>query len=205
MPTTPTGCARRACVRSAVDGLPVSVKDLFDVAGDVTRAGSKLLAGAAPAAADAPAVARLRAAGAVIVGRTNMVEFAFGATASIRTTARRRIRGTGKTGRVPGGSSSGAAVAQADGMCVMALGTRHARLDPPARGAVRRRRLQADAAARAARGRVPAFLHARFDRPAREHRGLLRRLRRDPRRRADAALPTLAAKGLRLLVPRSVR
>src|SRR6187431_2989460 len=63
-------------VRSAVDGLPVSVKDLFDVGGDVTRAGSKLLANAPAASADAPAVARLRAAGAVIVGRTNMVEFA---------------------------------------------------------------------------------------------------------------------------------
>jgi aspartyl-tRNA(Asn)/glutamyl-tRNA(Gln) amidotransferase subunit A len=56
-------------VRSPVDGLPVSVKDLFDVGGDVTRAGSRLLAGAAPAERDAPAVARLRAAGAVIVGR----------------------------------------------------------------------------------------------------------------------------------------
>src|SRR6188508_408438 len=51
-------------VRSAVDGLPVSVKDLFDVGGDVTRAGSKVLA--ALAATDAPAIARLRAAGAVI-------------------------------------------------------------------------------------------------------------------------------------------
>ena len=67
-------------VRSPVDGLPVSVKDLFDVGGDVTRAGSKLLADAPPAARDAPPVARLRAAGAPIVGRTNMVEFAFGTT-----------------------------------------------------------------------------------------------------------------------------
>src|SRR5512147_1545705 len=64
---------RQGVVRSGVEGMPVSVKDLFDVAGDVTRAGSKLLAGAAPARQDAPAVARLRAAGAVIVGRTNMV------------------------------------------------------------------------------------------------------------------------------------
>src|SRR5579885_2844897 len=71
---------RKAGVRrSAIDGLPVSLKDLFDVAGQTTRAGSKLLDGAPPAAADAPAVARLRAAGAVFVGRTNMVEFAFGA------------------------------------------------------------------------------------------------------------------------------
>src|SRR5215217_7585834 len=67
---------RAGIVRSAVDGIPISVKDLYDVAGDVTRAGSKVLDDAAPAAVDAPAVARLRAAGAVIVGRTNMVEFA---------------------------------------------------------------------------------------------------------------------------------
>jgi len=107
--------------RSPVDGLPVSLKDLFDVAGDVTRAGSKLLN--LKANSDAAAVARLRAAGAVFVGRTNMVEFAFG------TTGINPHYGTPKnpwdraTGRIPGGSSSGAAVAQADGMCVMALGS----------------------------------------------------------------------------------
>ena len=119
-------------VRSAVDGLPVSVKDLFDVGGDVTRAGSKLLTDAPAAPADAPAVATLRAAGAVIVGRTNMVEFAFGAVGT------NPHYGTPKNpwdrpktsdaqgrlgGRVPGGSSSGAAVAVADGMCVMGLGS----------------------------------------------------------------------------------
>ena len=107
--------------RSLVDGLPVSLKDLFDVAGDVTRAGSKVHQ--VKAQSDAPAVARLRAAGAVFVGRTNMVEFAFG------TTGLNPHYGTPKnpwdraTGRAPGGSSSGAGVAQADGMCVMALGT----------------------------------------------------------------------------------
>jgi len=107
--------------RSPVDGLPVSLKDLFDVAGDLTRAGSKILN--AKAEKDAAAVARLRAAGAVFVGRTNMVEFAFG------TTGINPHYGTPKnpfdraTGRIPGGSSSGAAVAQADGMCVMALGS----------------------------------------------------------------------------------
>ena len=58
-------------------GLAVSVKDLFDVEGETTAAGSTLLADAPPAAADAPAVARLRAAGAAFVGRTNMSEFAF--------------------------------------------------------------------------------------------------------------------------------
>src|SRR5688500_633797 len=58
-------------------GWPVSIKDLFDMEGVVTTAGSTALADASPAAADAPSVARLRAAGALVVGRTNMTEFAF--------------------------------------------------------------------------------------------------------------------------------
>ncbi len=114
---------RAGVVRSPVEGLPVSVKDLYDVGGDVTRAGSKLLADAPPALADAPAVARLRAAGAVIVGRTNMVEFAFGTTGLNPHYGTPKNPWDRETGRVPGGSSSGAAVAQADGMCVMALGS----------------------------------------------------------------------------------
>ena len=114
---------RAGIARSPVDGLPVSVKDLYDVGGDVTRAGSKLLAGAPPATADAPAVARLRAAGAVIVGRTNMVEFAFGTTGLNPHYGTPKNPWDRKTGRVPGGSSSGAAVAVADGMCVMGLGS----------------------------------------------------------------------------------
>jgi aspartyl-tRNA(Asn)/glutamyl-tRNA(Gln) amidotransferase subunit A len=115
---------RKAGVRrSLVDGLPVSLKDLFDVAGDVTRAGSKVLAGAPPAARDAAAVARLRAAGAVFVGRTNMVEFAFGGVGTNAHYGTPKNPWDRGTGRVPGGSSSGAAVAQADGMCAMALGS----------------------------------------------------------------------------------
>lgn len=115
---------RKAGVRrSAVDGLPISVKDLFDVAGEVTRAGSKILADAPAAAADAPAVARLRAAGAILVGRSNMVEFAFGAVGTNPHYGTPRNPWDRKTGRVPGGSSSGAAVAVADGMCVMGLGS----------------------------------------------------------------------------------
>ena len=109
--------------RSAVDGLPVSVKDLFDVAGDVTRAGSKVLTDAPAAAADAPVIARLRAVGAVIIGRTNMVEFAFGAVGTNPHYGTPKSPWDRKTGRVPGGSSSGAAVSVADGMCVMGLGT----------------------------------------------------------------------------------
>jgi aspartyl-tRNA(Asn)/glutamyl-tRNA(Gln) amidotransferase subunit A len=118
--------------RSRIDGLPVSLKDLYDVAGEVTRAGSKILAKEAPAKADATAVARLRAAGAIFVGRTNMVEFAFGGVGlnphygtPKNPFDRQRVGPDGASwgGRVPGGSSSGAAVAQADGMCVMALGS----------------------------------------------------------------------------------
>src|SRR5258706_1988509 len=110
-------------LRSPVDGLPGSVKDPFDVGGDVTRAGSTLLAGAPAAQADAPAVARLRAAGAVIVGRSNMVEFAFGAVGTNPHYGTPKNPWDRASGRVPGGSSSGAAVAVADGMCVMGLGS----------------------------------------------------------------------------------
>ncbi len=109
--------------RSAVEGLPVSLKDLFDVAGDLTRAGSRILEKNSPAKADAAAVARLRAAGAVFIGRTNMVEFAFGGVGLNPHYGTPKNPYDRKTGRVPGGSSSGAAVAQADGMCVMALGS----------------------------------------------------------------------------------
>src|SRR5450830_1201190 len=64
-------------VPSLLAGLPVSIKDLFDVQGEVTSAGSKALANAPAAKNDAPAVARLRHAGAILLGRTNMSEFAF--------------------------------------------------------------------------------------------------------------------------------
>ncbi|MCD6043890.1 MAG: amidase, partial [Burkholderiales bacterium] len=109
--------------RSPVDGLPVSLKDLFDVAGEVTRAGSRILEKSQAKRTDAAAVARLRAAGAVFIGRTNMVEFAFGGVGLNPHYGTPRNPWDRKAGRVPGGSSSGAAVAQADGMCVMALGS----------------------------------------------------------------------------------
>jgi aspartyl-tRNA(Asn)/glutamyl-tRNA(Gln) amidotransferase subunit A len=113
---------RKARVRrSPVDGLPVSLKDLFDVAGDVTRAGSRVYE--AHAERDAAAVARLRAAGAIFVGRTNMVEFAFGGVGLNPHYGTPKNPWDRKTGRVPGGSSSGAAVSVSDGMCVMGLGT----------------------------------------------------------------------------------
>ncbi len=108
---------------SPLHGIPVSLKDLLDVQGEVTRAGSKILDGAPPATQDAAIVARLRAAGAVLIGRTNMVEFAYGGigyNAHYGTPASPYDR---KTGRVPGGSSSGAAVSVADGMAHAAIGT----------------------------------------------------------------------------------
>ncbi|HET7363840.1 MAG TPA: amidase [Burkholderiales bacterium] len=111
----------RGVRRSPIDGLPVSLKDLFDVAGDVTRAGSKVLA--LQAKHDAGAVARLRAAGSIFIGRTNMVEFAFGGVGLNPHYGTPRNPWDRAAARVPGGSSSGAAVAQAEGMCVMALGT----------------------------------------------------------------------------------
>jgi aspartyl-tRNA(Asn)/glutamyl-tRNA(Gln) amidotransferase subunit A len=105
-----------------LDGAIVTIKDLFDVAGEITRAGSKVLdeEGKA-AAADAVVVRRLRAAGAIIVGKTNMSEFAFtaiGVNPHFGTPGNPADRA-----RVPGGSSSGAAVAVADGMCDIAIGT----------------------------------------------------------------------------------
>ena len=114
---------RAGIVRSAVEGIPISVKDLYDVAGDVTRAGSKVMDDEAPAAVDAPAVARLRAAGAVIAGRTNMVEFAFGGVGLNPHYGTPKNPYDRNTGRVPGGSSSGAAVSVADGLCAMGLGS----------------------------------------------------------------------------------
>src|SRR5437016_1326586 len=104
-----------------LDGAIVSIKDLFDVAGEPTRAGSKILVNAPPAAADAPAVRRLRRAGAVIVAKTNMTEFAFsgiGLNPHFGTPGNPADRA-----RVPGGSSSGAAVSAADDMCEIAIGT----------------------------------------------------------------------------------
>ena len=115
---------RRGSPRSAIDGRIVAVKDLFDVQGQVTWAGSRVLHDAAPARTDAPAVARLRCAGGLIIGKTNMTEFAYsgvGLNPHFGTPA--NPFGRGSIRRIPGGSSSGAAVAVADGMADIGLGT----------------------------------------------------------------------------------
>lgn len=106
---------------SPLDGKVVAVKDLFDIAGETTRAGSTALRDAPPATADAAVIRRLRSAGAVIVAKTNMSEFAFtgfGINPHFGTPGNPADRT-----RVPGGSSSGSAVAAADGMCDIGIGT----------------------------------------------------------------------------------
>jgi aspartyl-tRNA(Asn)/glutamyl-tRNA(Gln) amidotransferase subunit A len=113
----------RGAEPSAYAGIPVSVKDLFDIAGDVTTAGSVLLRSEPPARRDATIVARLRAAGFVVIGRTNMTEFAYsglGLNPHYGTPLNPWDRANG---RAPGGSSSGAAVSVADGMAHAAIGT----------------------------------------------------------------------------------
>src|SRR5689334_2028003 len=104
-------------------GIPVSIKDLFDIAGQVTRAGSRALDDSAPATADAPVVARLRRAGFVIIGRTNMTEFAYSGIGINPHYGTPKSIWQRNVGHVPGGSSSGAAVSISDRMAYGALGT----------------------------------------------------------------------------------
>jgi aspartyl-tRNA(Asn)/glutamyl-tRNA(Gln) amidotransferase subunit A len=105
-------------------GLPISIKDNIDIKGEVSAAGSKaLLETSSPAERDAPVIARVRAAGAAIVGRTNLSEFAFhgiGTNPHFGTPANAFDR---LARRVPGGSSAGAAISVTDRMAVAALGT----------------------------------------------------------------------------------
>lgn len=107
----------------ALTGLPIAIKDIFDIAEEVTTAGTVARSSLAPAARDSVAVRRLREAGAVIMGRTNMTELAYSGVGlnphygTPRNPCDRTIT------RIPGGSSSGAAVAVASGMCLAAIGT----------------------------------------------------------------------------------
>lgn len=104
-------------------GLACSVKDLFDIAGETTAAGSTVLAGAPPATCDSPAVARLRAAGGAILGRTNMSEFAFSGVGTNPHFGTPANPADPATPRIPGGSSSGAAVSVATGAAFVGLGS----------------------------------------------------------------------------------
>jgi aspartyl-tRNA(Asn)/glutamyl-tRNA(Gln) amidotransferase subunit A len=108
---------------SPLAGVPISIKDLLDVAGETTTAGSRVLAGHPAATRDAPIVARLRRAGAAIVGRTTMTEFAYSGLGINPHYGTPRCPWDRATGRIPGGSSSGAAVSVTDGFALGAIGT----------------------------------------------------------------------------------
>jgi aspartyl-tRNA(Asn)/glutamyl-tRNA(Gln) amidotransferase subunit A len=104
-------------------GIPISLKDLFDIAGEPTPAGSRVLADAPPATAHATVVQRMLAAGFVPMGRTNMTEFAFSGLGINPHYGTPRSPWDRATGRIPGGSSSGTAVSVSDGMAIAGLGT----------------------------------------------------------------------------------
>lgn len=114
---------RKGRAPSRYAGIPVSIKDLFDVAGQVTAAGSTILRGAEPESQDATCVARLRGAGFVFLGRTNMTEFAYSGVGLNPHYGTPKSVWDRESGRIPGGSSSGAGVSVADGMAYMGLGT----------------------------------------------------------------------------------
>lgn len=104
-------------------GLTIAVKDLFDTKGDVTTDGTTIMAKNAPATADAVAIARLRKAGAIIIGRTNMVEAAYSGMGTNSHYGTPKNPYDRATGRIPGGSTSGGGVAVADGMAWGAIGS----------------------------------------------------------------------------------
>ncbi len=106
--------------RGPLHGIPVALKDLYDVAGVPTEAGSKILRGNI-ATADATVTRLLREAGAVLLGKTNTHEFAFGVTTNNPHTG--PTRNPWDSSRIPGGSSGGSAAAVAAGMAAMAMGT----------------------------------------------------------------------------------
>lgn len=114
---------RRGRQVSPLAGIPFSSKDIFDLAGEVTTAGSKVLRNDPPAAADAVAIARLKDRGMIVIGRTNMTEFAYSGVGLNPHYGTPRSPFDRATGRIPGGSSSGAAVSVADGMVALGIGT----------------------------------------------------------------------------------
>jgi aspartyl-tRNA(Asn)/glutamyl-tRNA(Gln) amidotransferase subunit A len=104
-------------------GIPISIKDLFDIKGQITRAGSRALDDSPAAEVDAPVVSRLRRAGFILIGRTNMTEFAYSGIGTNPHYGTPKSVWQRSAGHVPGGSSSGAAVSVADGMAHGALGS----------------------------------------------------------------------------------
>jgi len=104
-------------------GIVFSAKDLFDIEGQVTTAGSVVLKDEAPAKHDCTAIARLKKQGFICLGRTNMTEFAYSGVGLNPHYGTPKSIWDRETGRIPGGSSAGAAVSVADGTCAMAIGT----------------------------------------------------------------------------------
>ncbi|MHB0772831.1 amidase [Bradyrhizobium sp. 5.13L] len=117
------GLRKAKAAPSRFAGIPISIKDLFDIKGQVTRAGSRALDDSPPAEQDAATVARLRRAGFVVIGRTNMTEFAYSGIGINPHYGTPKGAWNRAEGHVPGGSSSGAAVSVLDGMAHGALGT----------------------------------------------------------------------------------
>ena len=161
-------------------GIPIALKDLFDIAGEPTPAGSKVLADAPPATANAPVVQRMLARGFIAMGRVNMTEFAFSGLginphygtpsrpwdrALAAHSGRQFVRHRGGGGGRHGGGRAG---------------HRHRRVLPHPGRVLRRRRLQAHRAAGADHRRAAAGAVAGFGRSAGAHRRLLRGDRRDP-------------------------
>ncbi len=120
---TAAASPRQSLASQPLAGLPVSVKDLFNVSGQTTAAGSAVLADAPPAVQDAPAVARLKAAGGALLGRTNMSEFAFSGVGTNPHHGTPVNPCDTAIARIPGGSSSGAAVSVASGAAFVGLGS----------------------------------------------------------------------------------
>ncbi len=108
---------------SPLAGLPVSIKDLIDVAGETTLAGSTVLKDSPAAKSDAPIVKRLRIAGAAIIGKTNMTEFAFSGIGINPHYGTPSNPADKAEARIPGGSSAGAGVSVASGLWVAGLGS----------------------------------------------------------------------------------
>ena len=107
----------------SLSGIPISIKDLFDEAGVITLGGSTVLVGAPPAKRDSTVVQRLKEAGAIIIGRTNLTEFAYSALGINPHYGTPKNVFDRATGRIPGGSTSGGAISVTDGMAAAAIGT----------------------------------------------------------------------------------
>jgi aspartyl-tRNA(Asn)/glutamyl-tRNA(Gln) amidotransferase subunit A len=114
---------RTGSIAGPLSGIPISIKDLFDEAGVVTTAGSTILADAPPAKRDSIVVERLKKSGAIIIGRTNLTEFAYSAIGANPHYGTPKNVFDRAVGRIPGGSSSGGAISVTDGMAVAAIGT----------------------------------------------------------------------------------